>query len=64
MKPLTFQSSPEKILKRIQELQSKLETTGGLSRTPIKAELTNLYRLRKKQKNYTPPPKKINLKGL
>ena len=72
LKPLTIDSAPHKVVAKIQELEVELKTlprgAKGFDipelyhlRIVIKDELNTLYRLRKKQKNYTPPPKKINL---
>ena len=73
-KPLTVLSDPNKVKDHIWKLEIQLKTlnkgtedcdTPGLyaQRARIKEKLNTLYRLRKKQKNYTPPPKrKPNLK--
>lgn len=62
-KPLTVESNPNKVKRRIRELENELK--GPISHThrnELKEELRTLTRLRHKQKNYTPPPKKVNLK--
>ena len=72
-KPFTVDTPAHKVVSKIQELEAELK---GLPRGPenadflnlfrirkgIKDELNILYRLRKKQKNYIPPPRRINLK--
>jgi len=64
-KPFTVDTPAHKVVSKIQELEDKLRNrhTLDLDSNPIKAELRELYRLRHKQKNYTPPPpSKKNLK--
>ena len=65
---LTVESDPNKIVNRIKELEADLKSSidnreSFDSRNLIKNELRQLYRLRKKQKNYTKPPKKFSTKG-
>jgi len=63
-KPFTINSAPHRVVSRIQELEGKLK---GLkwyehdAKNVIKEELNDLYKLRKKQKNYK-PVKSLNLK--
>jgi len=64
-KPFTVATPTHKVTYRILDLEDKLRNrhTLDLDSNPIKAELRELYRLRHKQKNYTPPPpSKKNLK--
>ena len=68
-KPLSIFSNQEKVKQRIALLEEALGKTPGFpstenKRNEIKLERRALYRLRKRQKDYTPPPKKITLKGL
>lgn len=60
----TINTKPEKIVARIKEIESQLKKTSDIAkRNALKSELKTLYKLRHKQKNYTPPPKKVSLKG-
>lgn len=70
-KPLSINSSPEKIVKRIKELELQLSQAKAKGFTPshhyeineIKQKLNELFLLRKEQKNFKPIPTKIKKKG-
>jgi hypothetical protein len=64
-KPLSVHSDPAKVKLAISNLEGQIQNCQSpIQRSRLKKELNILYRLRHKQKNYTPPPRKINLKGL
>jgi len=64
-KEMTIHTSPEKVKSQIMTLEKSLsETKNPQMRSQIKKSLTALYKLRKKQKNYTPPPRKLKINGL
>jgi len=57
----TKQSSPVKLMAAILILESKLRgASDPFARSEIKGKLTQLYRVRRDQKKYTPPPIGIN----
>ena len=71
-KPFTVDTPATKVISKILDLEDELRHTPRIMNSPsdpdfekrnrIKDELNILYRLRKKQKNYIPPPRRINLK--
>ena len=72
-KTLNINSPAYKVKNRIAELEHELSKLNGgaenldspglyARRNEIKSELKYLQRLRHKQKNYTPPPTRVNLK--
>ena len=68
-------TSPQKVKREIKAIQDNIKNAGvnvggtldwGLASliTTQKKILNYLTKLRNKQKNYTPPPRKVKLKGL
>jgi len=67
-KSLTVNSKPDKVVTRIKELEAALKKPKNNNpldireRNEIKSALRILYAIRKKQKNYTLPPRRLTSK--
>jgi len=65
LKPFTIHSAPHRVISKIHDLEDQLKNHRALDLDPrpIKDQLRDLYKLRKKQKNYK-EPKRISKRGL